>query len=324
MLATTFLGMELKNPIIVGASHLTGTIRKLKACQKAGAGAVVVKTVFEEQVRRESRLLASTMRSPANANGDVVLEELSTNLTLDQYLELIESAKKGLEIPVVASIHCSSARGWEEYASRIEAIGADAIELNLFELGSRTDRTSAQVEKSYLDAVRRVRKKVKLPIAAKLGVNLSSPANLAVGLREAGVDGIVLFNRYYGPDIDIDKRKLVDAPVLSSETESLQSLRWVGILSSIVDVDLAASGGIYTYKGVLKQLLAGARAVEMNSGLYSGGLERIGEILGEIEGWMKRHKYTGLADFRGIVSQDRSEATRLFESVQYIEPQRHV
>ncbi|HUX21249.1 MAG TPA: dihydroorotate oxidase, partial [Spirochaetia bacterium] len=163
MLTTTFMGIELRNPIVVGASHLTGTIRKLKACEKAGASAVVVRTIFEEQVRADSRLLAAGMKSPSSS--DAVLEELSTNHTLDEYLTLIEEAVKGLEIPVIASIHCRSPRGWEEYAKRIEDLGVRAIELNLFELGSSPDRSGAQIEKSYFDIARRVRRSVKLPLA---------------------------------------------------------------------------------------------------------------------------------------------------------------
>lgn len=321
MLSTTFMGIELRNPIVVGACHLTGTIRKLKACEKAGAGAVVLKTVFEEQVRSDSRLLAAAMKSPSSS--ETVLDELSTNFTLDEYLSLIEEAVKSLEIPVIASIHCRSLRGWEELAKRIEEIGAHAIELNLFDLGSRPDRSGAQIEKSYLDIARRVRRSVKLPLAAKIGLNLTSPANMAYGLREAGMNGLILFNRFYGPDIDIDKRKLTDAPVLSSETESLQSLRWVGILSGQVDLDLASAGGIYSHRGVLKQLLVGARIVEMSSAFYTGGLEQIQIILSEVESWMKRHKYSSLADFRGTLSQSRSEQSRLFESVQYTELQRN-
>lgn len=323
MLATTFMGIELHNPIVVAASHLTGTIRKLKACEKAGAGAVVVKTIFEERVQAESRLLAATMKSPSSTDGDAVLDELSTNYTLDEYLTLIEEAVKSLGIPVIASIHCRTLRGWEEYAARIEDIGARAIELNLFDLGSRPDRNGAQIERSYLEIARRVRRKVKLPLAAKIGLNLSSPANMAYGFREAGMNALVLFNRYYGPDIDVEKRKLIDSPVISSESDSLHALRWIGILSGQVDLDLAAAGGVHSHRGVLKQLLVGARTVEMASAFYVGGLEQIGVILRDLEGWMKRHKYSTIADFRGILSQDRTQHSRIFESVQYLETQRN-
>lgn len=316
-LTTTFMGIRLRNPIVVGASHLTSTIRKLRACAKAGAGAVVIRTVFEQRVRAESRFLASTLRSPSNSNRDAIIEELSSNYTLDEYLKLVEEAKKGLDIPVIASIHCRSNHGWEEYSARLEDVGADALELNLFELGSRLDRSGAQIEKTYRDIAKRVRKKVKLPLSAKLGLNLSSPANLAAELCEAGLNGLVLFNRFYGPDIDIEKRKLIKSPVLSSESESLHSLRWVGILSGRLDIDIAAAGGIYSFREVVKQLLVGARTVEMASALYTNGLEHIASTLSGIEDWMKRHKYATPADFRGTLNQDR--ASRLFESAQYIE-----
>lgn len=318
-LATTFMGLELRNPIVVGASHLTASIRKIRACEKAGAGAVVLKSIFEAKVESESRGIISGMRSPSSSDGHAVLKELGQNLALDEYLSLIERAKKGSTIPVIASIHCVTGRGWEEYASRIEAVGADALQLNLFELDAGGGKNGGQIERSYLDVVKRLRRKVKIPIAAKLGPQLSSPRDMAFALREAGVDGLVLFNRFYGPDVDIDRMRLTGAPVLSDRSEALPALRWIGILSGQLDADFAASGGIHTARGVLKQLLVGARVVEMCTAFYTDGLEQIGRMTAEIEGWMKRHKFSTLSDFRGSLCQDRAKDPATYEMTQYYE-----
>lgn len=320
-LATTFMGIELRNPILVGACHLTGTLRKIRACERAGAGAVVLKSIFERQVQAEASGLVAKMKSPSASNANAVLKEVGTNLVLDDYLKLVEDAKKSLKIPVVASLHCVSHRAWEEYAERIEGVGADALQLNLFELGSRAERGGREIEREYLEVARRVRRRVKVPLAAKLSPNLSSLAAMAEDLRDTGINALVLFNRYYGPDIDVEKIRLVAAPVLSGESEALPALRWIGILSGRMDLDFAATGGIHTSGGVLKQLLAGARVVELCTALYTGGLEHIGAITTDISAWMGRHKFATISDFRGSLSQDES-ASRLFESTQYSELER--
>lgn len=317
-LATTFMGIELRNPIIVGASHLTATIRKVRACEKAGAGAIVLRSIYERQVRSEAGSMVRSMQSPSGVGTVAALDEISRNIVLDDYLKILEEVKKSVEIPAIASIHCFSPRGWEEYASRIEGMGADALQLNLFDLGARSDRGSRELEKGYLDVVKRVRRRVKIPIAAKLSANLTSPAGMAAALRDEGVDGLVLFNRYYGPDIDVDHLKLTGAPVLSAEEEALAALRWIGILSGRIETDLAATGGIHSARGVLKQLLAGARAVELCTAFYTNGLDYIGSMTREIIAWMGRHQFQTISDFRGSLSQDSAES-RLYEATQYCE-----
>lgn len=320
-LSTTFMGIELRNPIVVGACHLTATIRKLKACEKAGAGAVVLKSIFEELVRSDAKAAVSTMKSPSNTNRQAILDELGENLALDEYLALVEEAKKALSIPVIASIHCQSPRTWEEYASRLEEVGADGLQLNLYSLGSAVGRGAAQIEKGYLDAARRVRRRVKLPIAAKIGMNLTSPAGFAESLREVGMDALVMFNRFYGPDVDIHRMKLTAAPVLSSESESLAALRWIGLLSGKINLDFAGAGGVHGYEDVVKQLLVGARCVEMCTALYTNGLDHIGRTTTKIEGWMKRHKLSTLSDFRGRLRSEEAKQSEMFESSQYVELQ---
>jgi len=317
-LSTSYMSIELKNPLIVSSCDLTGNIKNIKECEEAGAGAVVLKSLFEEQIETETKELINNIWLTNHTEAFEYVRGMSMANGPDMYLELISKAKNETSIPIIASLNCISPKWWIDYAKQIESSGADALELNISLLPSNLERSSEEIEQIYIDIIEAVIEEINLPIAVKIGAYFTSIAKMADKISNKGIAGLVLFNRFYQIDIDIENIKLVEGNPLSSSNEMSTSLRWMALLSDRIDCDFAATTGIHSGKDVLKQLLAGAKAVEVCSTLYKNGLEYLEEILAEIENWMNKHNYKNIEDFRGKLSKKESDNPELYDRLQYI------
>ncbi len=312
-LETTYLGLKLKNPVIVGSSGLTSSIDKIKKIEEKGAGAIVLKSIFEEQIKFEAGKLANGSDSPEA--WDYVNYYVKNN-TVQQYLDLIKKAKQEVKIPVIASINCVSSKEWTGFAKSIEEAGADAIEINVFVLPNDRNATAEKYENIYFELAEKLKSTLKIPFAFKLGSHFS---NLVGFIQKLNVPGVVLFNRFYAPDIDIDNMELIAAEIFSSPADIHNSLRWVGIISSkISDLDIAASTGVHDGKAVIKQILAGANAVQVCSTLYKNGIDHLESIIKEIEEWMDKHGYNNIDEFRGKMSYAKIDDPLIYERSQFM------
>ncbi len=318
-LSTRFMGLDLRNPVIVASSGLTSSLERLKACEEAGAGAVVLKSIFEEQIIAEVDGVVAAGETPyAHTEAADYIRNYGRENAVRRFIELVSGAKKELAIPVIASIHCVSAGGWTDFAKRVEQAGADAIELNIFVLPSDTERDGRSYEQVYFDVLAAVKEQVTIPVALKIGSRFSSIAHMARSLAESGADALVMFNRFARFDFDIEEMEVVSASYLSSPDEMLIPLRWIALLSGELPCDLVATTGVHDGKAVVKQLLAGAAAVELCSVLYQHGVSRIGPILEEVSVWMDAHGFASIAEFRGKMSQEASADPASYERVQFM------
>jgi len=312
------MGLELKNPIIVSSSRLTRDLEGLKRCEEAGTGAVVLKSLFEEQIDVESDRMVGDLNFDAYTDAYDYFNEKSRDYYIDEYLELVESAKKNLSIPVIASVNCVSDGGWIDYAERFEKVGADALELNVFIIPADVDTPGEYIEKKYFDILKKVKKRVNIPVALKLGSHFSGMAHTMKRFGLEGADALVLFNRFYRPDINIENFTLKAGQILSAPQEMGLTLQWIAILAGKVKSDLVANTGIYNGKDVVKQILAGAKAVELCSSLMKNGLEVIPRMVEELSQYMERHGFESLDDFRGKMSQESIDHPETYERSQYI------
>lgn len=317
-LSTKYLGLDLKNPLIIGSCGLTNSVDKIKELADNGAGAVVLKSLFEEQIQAE--LSANLESYNADYPGATeYIREYTRGNEVDSYLKLIAETKKSVDIPVIASINCVSASEWVAFARSIERQGADAIELNISLLPSNPKMTSAENEQKYVEIVNAVSGMISIPLVLKMSHYSASLANLIQKLsRTNKVAGFVLFNRYYTPDIDIDKMVVKSAEVLSSPAEGCGPLRWIALMSGLIDKDLVASTGVHDSEGVIKQLLAGATAVQLVSTVYKNGPGQIATILKGLEEWMEQKSFATLADFRGQLSYEKTTEPAVFERTQFM------
>jgi dihydroorotate dehydrogenase (fumarate) len=304
-LETSLMGIGLKNPIIVGSSSLTNSLKNVKKCEEAGAGAVVLKSLYEEQILIDSHYAIDQddMYQWYPEAMDYV-KSLSMEQGLDRYLELIQMAKKTIDIPVFASINCFSRSKWVSFARELENAGADAIELNIGIFPENEQQTSADLENKYLEILKEVKNITKLPLAVKMSTYFSNIKRMSHRLVRSGASSLVLFNRFYRPDIDIDNLHMITRDTLSGPEEITLSLRWVGLLSGKLKCDIVASTGIHNAEGVIKQVLAGAAAAQVCSVLYENGIHYLREILSDIQSWMKRKGYENLNDFKGLINKD--------------------
>jgi len=317
-LSTTYLGLDLKNPLIVGSCGLTNSVKKIGELAESGAGAVVLKSLFEEQILADLSANLESYSTDYPGATDYVREYTRGN-EVDTYLKLIAGAKKKVDIPVIASVNCVSAKEWTSFAKSVENEGADAIELNVSLLPSNPKVTSAQNEQQYLDVVSSVTEMVSIPVALKMSHYSASLAHLIQKLSWTDkIAGFVLFNRFYSPDIDIDKMVVTSSEMLSTPAEGTLPLRWIALLSGIVEKDLVASTGVHDSEGVVKQLLAGATAVQVVSTVYKNGMGQLGTILEGLEQWMDQKSYNTLEDFRGKLSFDKVEDPAVFERTQFM------
>ncbi len=318
-LETTYLGLKLKNPIIVGSSGLTNSVDNVIEIEKNGAGAVVLKSLFEEQILEASK---KTFEDGDMANYYPEAQDYIHNYTKENdiniYLNLIKDCKKSVEIPIIASINCFSDSDWMDFARRIEKVGADALELNVFILPSDMEKNGIENEKAYLDIANKITSIVQIPVALKLSYYFSSLAKSLVTLSWTKIKGLVLFNRFFSPDIDIDHLEIKSSNVFSTPSDLSISLRWVAMLSNNVHCDIAASTGIHDGKAVIKQLLAGAKAVQIASVLYKKGFKEIGLMLEEIRAWMEKMEFDTIEEFRGKMSFENTRNPAAWERVQFM------
>ncbi len=319
-LSTTYLGLKLKNPIIVASSGLTDSVEKIKELEANGAAAVVLKSIFEEEIVMEmdEQMLNMTSRPYIYPETfDYMSDEPEEDL-VRKYLRLIKEAKVAVSIPIIASINCVSSQKWTYLASEIEKAGADALEINFFVLPTDLNRSVDENENIYYEVLKEVKKTVSLPVSLKISPYHSNLAHMVKKLDDSGADGVVMFNRFYSPDIDINNLTLNTGQVLSGSDDFKNTLRWVGILRDRVKCSIAATTGIHSSESIIKQLLAGADAVQLASIIYKEGPGYIDTLTKEIYSWMEDQGFKNLSDFQGKLSQDKSNDPAAFERVQFM------
>ena len=319
-LSTTYLGMRLSSPIVASASPMTGDPSRWKDIEEAGAGAIVLPSLFEEQIERDSFAVGATLDQGA----DAFAEALSYHPEVDDYdlgpsrhLELVKLARERLSIPVIASLNGTTPGGWVRYARHLEDAGAQALELNVYDVVADPRQSAADVEQRYLDLVTEVRAEVKVPLAVKLGPWFTSLGHFAVALESAGVDGLVLFNRLYQPDIDLDTLDVTPRLQLSTSPESRLPLHWIGILRGVTSCSLAATTGVHEGADAMKLMLAGADVAMMASALLQHGPQRVDQILTWMRGWMLEREYSSVDQLRGSVSQRNVPDPGVYERANY-------
>ncbi|NLF17473.1 MAG: dihydroorotate dehydrogenase-like protein [Lentisphaerae bacterium] len=320
-LSTSYLGLSLKHPIIVGASPMTGSPDGVARCAAAGAAAVVLPSLFEEQLAQETAALSAALEQSSDWHAEVS-QYLSADVALrtapGSYIELIRESRARVDVPVIASINCVRAEWWQEFAAQVEAAGASALELNVAIMPTWFSMSGAEVEDRYESIVRAARAAVKIPIAVKLPETCSSLPDLLRRLQKAGANGFVLFNRFYMPTIDPDRLAIVTGERFSTPAELSPTLRWVALLSGQIRASLAASRGVHSGLDVVRCLLAGADVVQSVSAVIRQRPGHVETMRQELEAWMKAHDCQRLSDFRGRLSQSRNPETELFSRFQYM------
>lgn len=320
-LTTSYLGLHLKNPLVASASPLSKKIDNLRRLEDAGAAAVVMYSLFEEQLTHESQELHHYLERGTNSFAESLdyFPELDTyNMGPELYLEHLHNVKQVLDIPVIGSLNGISPGGWVDYAHRIEQAGADALELNIYYLSTDPNVSSVELEDSYVQLVRDVRATIKLPIALKLSPFFTSLPHVAKRFVEAGANGLVLFNRFYQPDFDLEELEVIPNLELSTSHELRLPLRWIAILYGRTNADFALTSGVHTAQDVLKAMMAGANVAMMTSTLLSNGIGRLMHILNDLQEWMEEHEYTSIRQMRGSMSQQAVGDPAAFERANYM------
>lgn len=318
-LSTRYMGLSLRNPLIAGSSGLTNSIDNIHKISDLGAGAIVLKSLFEEQIQNS---IESTFAGNAANYGYPEAMDYIANYShakdVEQYLNLIREAKKIVDIPIIASVNCFSSSEWINFAKRIEEAGADGLELNIFTLPSDPKKSSVENEKLYFDIAMAVIKQVNIPVSMKISFYFSGFANMVLKLSWTGISGIVMFNRFYSPDIDIEKLEITSTNVFSYPDEYTMPLRWIALLSEKLHCDIAASTGVHNGASMIKLMLAGAKAVQVASTLYKHGFEVIPVMLNDLNSWMERHNFEKTSDFIGKMSYRSAENPAAYERVQFM------
>jgi dihydroorotate dehydrogenase (fumarate) len=335
-LTTNYMGLKLKSPLIAASSGLTNDIHRLKQMEEKGIGAVVIKSIFEEQILHETEKLiekneGEKMQTFSNAFTDIVnrksyhyeeaydyISNFAKEQTLNDYLSMLKEAKKVLTVPVIASINCVSAYNWHYFARRIEETGVDALELNIYLLPTQLDMDGASYEKTYFEIIAAVRKQVSIPIALKVGFYFSGLSKSVIDLSNSGINALVLFNRPYTPDIDIETFEITAGNIYSSENDYAHTMRWLAILSGRLGCDLSAATGVHDHSSAIKQILAGADTVQIASVLYDKGVDSIAEILSGMKSWMEKKNFAQISDFKGKMSQINQKNPAAYERVQFM------
>jgi dihydroorotate dehydrogenase (fumarate) len=323
-LSTKYLGMTLKHPLVPSASPLSETLDGIRRMEDAGAAAVVMYSLFEEQINAESHHLDHYLSYGIDSFAEALnyFPNMETfKVGPDEYLNLINRAKQSTDIPIIGSLNGVSSGGWIDYATRIEEAGADALELNIYYIPTDPSLTGTEVEQMYIDVVRDVKGTVKIPVAVKISPYFSSTANMAKKLVDAGADSLVMFNRFYQPDFDLEELEVVPRVSLSSP-QTIHALRlplrWIAILYGQVQADLALTGGIHSHEDALKGLMAGANVTMMASELLRNGVNRIGEVLADMQQWMEEHEYESVNQMQGSMSQKHVAEPAAFERANYM------
>jgi dihydroorotate dehydrogenase (fumarate) len=320
-LTTTYLGLKLRNPLVPSASPLSQRTDNLKKMEDAGAAAVVLESLFEEQIERESAELDHHLQHGTESFAEALSYFPTASeyrLGPEDYLEHIAKAKAAVKIPVIASLNGASPGGWTDYARKLQQAGADALELNIYYIPTDPDLTSAEVEQTYLDILKAVKSAVTIPVAVKLGAFFSSMGNMARRLDQAGANGLVLFNRFYQPDINLDTLEVEHSILLSTPQARRLPLRWIAILYGHVKADLAATSGVHNAQDVLKMLMAGANVTMLCAVLFKQGIGQIRVIEQEMRQWMEEHEYESVQQMRGCLSQKNCPDPSAFERAQYM------
>jgi dihydroorotate dehydrogenase (fumarate) len=320
-LSTTYLGLQLKNPIVASASPLSKKMDSVRRLEDAGAAAVVMYSLFEEQIIHESNALDFFLSSGTESYAEALTyfpEMEKYNVGPEKYLELVAKLKQSVSIPIIGSLNGFSTGGWVDYALKIEQAGADALELNIYNVPIDPEMTAIDLEQSYIDLVTDIRKKIHIPLAIKLSPFFSSPANLALRLVKAGANGLVLFNRFYQPDLDTETLEVVPSLSLSTSSDLLLPLRWTAILYGRVQADLALTGGVHTCQDAIKAVMAGAKVAMLASELIAHGAGRVTEMLDEMGKWMEEYEYTSVKQMRGSMSQKAVADPAAFERANYM------
>lgn len=317
-LSTKYLGLELKNPIITGSCGLTGSVMKIVEVAEAGVGAVVLKSLFEEQIEAELKQNIDSYQTDYPGAYDYI-REYTRDSAVSEYLDMISDAKKAIDIPVIASLNCVSAAEWTSFAKKIEKAGADALEINISLLPSDSKRSCSEYEQVYFDVINKVTDGLSIPVALKMSSYSSSLAHLVSRLYWTGkVAGFVLFNRYYRPDIDISSMEIKSAGVFSEPKDISTPLRWIALLSGMVESDFAGSTGVHDSEGAIKMLLAGASAVQVVSTLYQNGAGKAAEIIAGLQSWMTDHSFETIDAFKGRLSYEKQDDQSQFERIQFM------
>ena len=320
-LTTNYLGLTLKNPIVASSSPLSHSLDGIRRLEDAGASAVVMYSLFEEQITFDSLYVDHYLRSNTNSHAEALnyFPDMDRyNVWPDEYVDLIRRAKEACDIPIIGSLNGVSIGGWTNYAGLIEDAGADAVELNIYYVPTSLEMTGREVEDMYIDMLRQVKRSVTIPLAIKLSPFFSSVANMSKRLVDHGADGLVLFNRFYQPDMDIERLEVTPRLVLSSPHELRLPLRWVAILYGRLATDFAITTGIHAAQDVLKGLMAGAKVTMMASELLQNGVGRINDILEVLIAWMSEHEYESVTQMVGSMSQQYCAEPAAFERANYM------
>ncbi|HRY30718.1 MAG TPA: dihydroorotate dehydrogenase-like protein [Elusimicrobiota bacterium] len=320
-LTTTYLGLPLKNPVVGSASSLWDKLDNIRSAEEAGLSAVVLHSLFEEQISHERYELQHRLTEHTESHAESLTyfpEAGDFVLGPEEYLEHIRKAKQAVKIPIIASLNGHSLGGWTEYAKLMQQAGADALELNIYFLATDTALTGQEVEKTYLDILKAVKSCVSIPVAVKLGPWFSAMGNMAKSLADAGADGLVLFNRFYQPDIDLENLEVVPNVVLSTPLSMRLPLRWIAILRGNVKAYLAATGGIHQAGDALKVLLAGADVTMLCSTLFRNGIPHAKTILSDMKMWMEMHEYDSVRQLCGSMSHKAVDNPAAFERANYM------
>jgi dihydroorotate dehydrogenase (fumarate) len=320
-LSTTYLGLKLKNPLVASASPLSKKIDKAKKLEEAGISAIVMYSLFEEQIIHESLELDHFL----NRGTESFAEALSYlpdgglyGISPEKYLNQVAGLKKALSIPVIGSLNGVSKGGWTSYARKIEEAGADALELNMYYIATDADMTSSDIEETQVELVAEVKSAVKIPLAVKISPFVTSIPNFVKRLVDAGADGLVLFNRFYQPDFDLDELEIVHSLDLSTSSDLRLPLRWISILYGKVNADFALTSGVHTHNDVLKAMMAGAKVAMTASNLLHNGEQAVGPILSDLEAWMKEREYESIQQMQGSMSQKSVKEPAAFERANYM------
>jgi dihydroorotate dehydrogenase (fumarate) len=319
--STTYLGLKLKNPLVISACPLTAQVGQLRRLEEAGAAAAVLPSLFEEQIEHDVEEMIKVHEFGTDSFAEALTyfpEQQDYATGPDEYLETIAKAKKAVEIPIIASLNGSNKGGWIRYAKMMQDAGADAVELNIYFVAADPEQTGRDVESKYLDLVAAVKESISIPLAVKVGPFFSAMANMGVRLSQGGADGLVLFNRFFQPDIDLDTLETHPQLHLSAPSELLTPLRWIAILHGRVDASLAATGGIHDSHALLKALLAGADVGMVASVLYQKGVAEVGKILAGMREWMEENEYDSVEQLKGSMSYENCPDPGAFQRGNYM------
>lgn len=320
-LSTTYLGLNLAHPIVPSASPLSSTFDGVRELEDAGASAIVLPSLFEEQLEGEMHLTDHYMNRGMGSEAETLsyFPELDSYSTSPgAYLNLIRQAKESVAVPIIGSLNCVATGSWIDFAKSIEEAGADALELNIYFMATGSYMDSVTVEEEYVDIVRAIKKEISIPLSVKLGPYFSAFAHMARRFYTVGANGLVLFNRFYQPDFDIEKLEVLPNLELSTANELRLPLRWVSILNERVPMDYAITSGIHSYEDVIKGILAGAKVTMLASELLANGVGRIGEIRQGLEIWLDEYEYGSVEEIRGLLSQSKVNNPEAFERANYM------